>query len=161
LEFKGNEGTYCISITLRQLDHKTSLEIRQPNSNNVARNSAFRIPDTLQFPLSAFKLLIAELREYSPASTFFIRPMEDAVALPAPASAAVLHSVKWNLDCSAFSVASPQGFKVIDAHPINVRTERYFGQGIGVCENLYRSNIAALVGGGPDPAFPRNKVNTY
>lgn len=28
----------------------------------------------------------------------------------------------------------------------------------GICESLYRSNISALVGGGLDPAFPKNKV---
>jgi WD40 repeat protein len=59
---------------------------------------------------------------------------------------------------SHFACALKDGFCIVNTEPLKVETKRVFKQGIGIVEMLFRSNILALVGGGPNPAFPPNKV---
>jgi len=64
----------------------------------------------------------------------------------------------FNQDCTCFSVGTEKGFFVCDTEPMKERFSREFNKGIGIVEMLYRCNILAMVGGGPNPKFPLNKV---
>lgn len=73
-----------------------------------------------------------------------------------------------------FVVGTQRGYHVFSIKPFAHRAHMFFKQaltdstskpaemvygGIGIVEMLFRSNIFALVGGGPRPAFPPNKSN--
>lgn len=57
-----------------------------------------------------------------------------------------------------FAVGTEQGFYVYSTHNLKERTRMLFHGGIGIVEMLFKSNIFALVGGGPRPAFPNDRV---
>ena len=74
----------------------------------------------------------------------------------------VLH-VSFNQDFSCFAVGTTRGFKVYHTRPLRLVFERgtwqvEFNGGLGIVELVYRCNIVALVGGGPTPRYPLNKV---
>ncbi|OWB69405.1 hypothetical protein B5S30_g4815 [[Candida] boidinii] len=93
-----------------------------------------------------------------------------------------LLSCRFNQNQSCFAIGLETGFKVYNTDPMNVRTTKIFanasaasdssvpddstdgnksiytGSGIGLVTMLNRTNYLALVGGGCNPKYPRNKV---
>lgn len=85
----------------------------------------------------------------------------DPTRLEAPT---LLH-LSFNQDHGCFSAGTDHGFRIYNCDPFREIFRRDFsggngggGTGVGVVEMLFRCNILALVGGGPDPQYPPNKV---
>ncbi|XP_019452261.1 PREDICTED: autophagy-related protein 18a-like [Lupinus angustifolius] len=71
----------------------------------------------------------------------------------------LLH-VSFNQDSGCFAAATDHGFRIFNCDPFREIFRRDFGPGggIGLVHMLFRCNILAFVGGGPDPRYPINKV---
>ena len=68
-------------------------------------------------------------------------------------------SISFNQDASCLCCATTSGFRVFTTEPFTEPHRRDFdSSGIGIATMLFRSNIFALVGGGPVPKYPPNKV---
>ncbi|KAL7712881.1 WD repeat protein [Entamoeba marina] len=68
--------------------------------------------------------------------------------------------ISFNQDFSCFALGTTKGFCVfgIEQTRLRERFKRNFNGGVGIIELLYKSNLVALVGGGPQPVFPTTKV---
>ncbi|KAF2818381.1 WD40 repeat-like protein [Ophiobolus disseminans] len=67
-------------------------------------------------------------------------------------------SVSLNADCSCFSAALENGYRVFSSKTGDEKVAREVGGGIGCAEMLETTSYIALVGGGKQPKFPQNKV---
>ncbi|GAB4855572.1 Autophagy- protein 18a [Ancistrocladus abbreviatus] len=101
-------------------------------------------------------------------------PQPEAESEPAP----TLLSLSFNQDFTCFTAATDHGFRIYNSSPFREIFRRTFppspstntatttpplsshggGGGIGLVQMLFRCNILALVGGGPYPQYPPNKV---
>ena len=68
--------------------------------------------------------------------------------------------ISFNQDFSCFALGTTKGFCVfgIEQSRLRERFKRNFNGGVGIIELLYKSNLVALVGGGPNPVFVPTKV---
>ncbi|KAL9228174.1 hypothetical protein vseg_003782 [Gypsophila vaccaria] len=92
-----------------------------------------------------------------PAIRTAIPPNMETAGKHAPA--ALLH-VSFNQDFGCFSSGTDRGFRIYNCDPFREIFRRDFdrGGGIGKVEMLFRCNILAIVGGGPDPQYSVNKI---
>lgn len=72
---------------------------------------------------------------------------------------AELVSVSWNQDYGCFAAGTSHGFRIFNCEPFKETFRRELKNGgFKIVEMLFRSNILALVGGGPNSQYPSNKV---
>ncbi|CAO2836711.1 unnamed protein product [Amaranthus hypochondriacus] len=83
-------------------------------------------------------------------------PQEQPPILPSPPQE--LLSVSFNQDSTCFSAATSSGFLIFNTNPFRPIFNRTFSHSLSFVHMLFRCNILALVGGGPNPQFPPHKV---
>lgn len=81
-------------------------------------------------------------------------PLAAAAALDRPSAV----SMRFTQDQSCLAVATSTGFSVWNTAPFALRYKRDLGGGIALASALFRTNLIALVGGGPTPCFPPDRV---
>lgn len=66
--------------------------------------------------------------------------------------------ISFNQDASCFALGTETGFCIYNSLPFKDSFIRNMNGGIGIIEMLNRSNILALVGGGKNPKYAKNKL---
>ena len=69
--------------------------------------------------------------------------------------------ISFNQESSCFCIGTETGFRIYNSYPLKLSCKRKMDGGIGIIEMFSRSNILALVGGGSNPNFDKNKVILY
>jgi len=77
--------------------------------------------------------------------------------LPSEVPQEILY-MSLNQDHTCLAVGTSHGFYVFSVDPLKERFHRLWRLGIGIVEMLMRCNIVALVGGGLQPKFPKNRL---
>ncbi|KAL6146575.1 PREDICTED: autophagy-related protein 18a-like [Fragaria vesca subsp. vesca] len=77
-----------------------------------------------------------------------------------PTRPLTIFNLSFNQDNACFAVGTDFGFRVYACDPFRLSLRRDFttGGGVGFLRMLGSSQIFAVVGGGPDPILPANKV---
>ena len=70
------------------------------------------------------------------------------------------NKISFNQNYSLVSIGTNRGYKIIQLNPVLLHEKNLLGS-ISHCELSFRSNLLALVGGGPLPKFTSKKVVIY
>ncbi|CAL0316567.1 unnamed protein product [Lupinus luteus] len=105
---------------------------------------------------------LTSLVSTEPDVTLPIQPLiaPNPVSTSDPTRIPTLFHVSFNQDSGCFAACTDRGFHIFNCDPFREIFRRDFGPcgGIGLVSMLFRCNILAFVGGGPDPLHPINKV---